>query len=111
MKYKGNLKAKNIDAARDMMSGFIPYEDDESYMSIQYKGSNLCSDFHCKCGKDIHFCGEYFHHVKCGHCKSVYYLCPTIMVIELEEEPSFGTYMGYDCELGDPDWKDSVKVN
>lgn len=39
---------------------------------IQWKGTDVCFDFHCPCGYDGHFDGYFAYAVKCKRCGSVY---------------------------------------
>jgi hypothetical protein len=45
----------------------------------QYKGTDLCADFDCDCGKGFHIEGYFAYNVECPHCGTVYplpYLIP-----------------------------------
>lgn len=42
------------------------------YAFLQWKGTNVCMDFHCKCGAHCHFDGYFAYAVKCPHCETVY---------------------------------------
>lgn len=35
---------------------------------IQWKGTDVCMDFHCECGAHCHFDGDFAYVVKCPHC-------------------------------------------
>lgn len=39
---------------------------------VQYKGTDICMDFHCECGAHCHFDGYFAYSVKCPHCGTVY---------------------------------------
>jgi hypothetical protein len=39
---------------------------------IQWKGTDVCLDFHCKCGAHLHFDCEFLYGVHCEHCNRVY---------------------------------------
>lgn len=39
---------------------------------IQWKGTDLCMDFHCECGTHNHYDGYFAYHVKCKGCGQVY---------------------------------------
>ena len=39
---------------------------------IQWKGTDVCMDFHCKCGEHMHFDCDFLYHVKCCNCGEVY---------------------------------------
>lgn len=53
------------------------YEDlgvdtDEPYCFIQWKGTDICMDFYCKCGAHLHFDGYFAYAVRCPHCSTVW---------------------------------------
>jgi len=54
---------------------------------IQWKGTNVCMDIHCKCGEHMHIDADFAYHVKCGACGTVYACNGHIQLIELEETP------------------------
>lgn len=39
---------------------------------LQWKGTDACFDFNCKCGSHCHFDGEFAYYVRCAHCKTVW---------------------------------------
>ncbi len=78
-----NKKAKNSTAAWDMQECF----SGKPHGWIQWKGTNVCMDIHCKCGALAHVDSDFAYHVKCAHCGTVYMCNGHIELIELEEEP------------------------
>lgn len=60
---------------------------EESYrVYIQYKGTDICMDFHCECGNDTHFDGDFTYAVRCPYCKGVYELSSYINTRKLTPE-------------------------
>lgn len=55
---------------------------------IQWKGTDVCMDIHCKCGSLLHVDAKFAYHVKCPYCETVYFCNGHIELIELTEEPS-----------------------
>ena len=55
---------------------------------IQWKGTEVCMDIHCKCGNSSHIDDDFAYHVKCPKCNTVYRCNPNIELIEIEEEPT-----------------------
>lgn len=49
---------------------------------IQFKGTNLCMDVHCKCGAHTHIDGDFLYFIKCSECGVVYELNGHIELIE-----------------------------
>ena len=39
---------------------------------IQWKGTDVCMDFHCECTAHLHFDGYFAHYIECPHCRSVW---------------------------------------
>ena len=56
---------------------------------IQWKGTDVCLDFYCKCGVNLHFDTYFLYFVKCGHCKTCYMMNGHVEAIELEKEPEY----------------------
>lgn len=54
---------------------------------LQWKGTNVCMDMHCKCGHHSHIDADFTYSVKCPECSTVYMCNGHIEFIELEEEP------------------------
>jgi hypothetical protein len=45
----------------------------ESDVSIQWKGTEVCCDFHCECGGYAHLCGvKFMYQIKCDKCGVVW---------------------------------------
>jgi phage FluMu protein Com len=54
---------------------------------IQWKGTTVCMDIHCKCGYLSHIDSGFAYHVKCPRCNTIYFCNGHIELIELEEDP------------------------
>ena len=54
---------------------------------VQWKGTNVCMDIHCKCGETSHIDADFAYHVKCPNCGTVFMCNGHIELIELEVEP------------------------
>ena len=53
------------------MSKFISDGYQEGpYAFLQWKGTDVCMDFHCDCGAHCHFDGDFAYNVRCPHCGS-----------------------------------------
>lgn len=53
---------------------------------IQFKGTDLCIDIHCKCGAMTHFDGGFCYFIKCVVCGQVYELNGHIELIERKKD-------------------------
>jgi len=114
-------KAKNIEDAWNIQETY----EDQPHGWIQWKGTDVCMDIHCKCGVLLHICNvDFAYHVKCLECNTVYFCNGHIELIELEEEPADCVVKAYDdekagiidlerekCLLCSFDWKDCICVN
>jgi len=76
-------KAKNSADAWEMQD----MRKDEPHCWIQWKGTNVCMDFHCECGESSHIDDDFTYYIKCTKCKRVYFCNGHIELIELKEEP------------------------
>lgn len=85
-------KAKNSDEAWEMQERYkgIPHG------WVQWKGTDVCMDVHCKCGALLHIDSDFVYNVKCIHCNTVYMCNGHIELIELEEEPENCVVIGRD---------------
>jgi hypothetical protein len=54
---------------------------------IQWKGTDVCMDVHCKCGAHLHIDGYFAYTVKCAHCGTAYMMNGHIEMIELVDLP------------------------
>lgn len=70
-------------ATRD---GDVKYEDGEAHGWIQWKGTNVCMDVRCSCGKTGHVDAEFCYHVRCGYCGKVFAVGQNIMLIPLSSD-------------------------
>jgi len=78
-----NKKANNSDEAWGMQETY----KDKPHGWVQWKGTDVCMDVHCKCGELCHIDAGFAYYVKCTHCGTVYMVNGHVELIELEEEP------------------------
>lgn len=58
----------------------------ESHGWIQWKGTDVCIDLHCKCGFHGHYDGDFLYFWECPQCHAKYALGQTVRLIELSAE-------------------------
>lgn len=93
--------------------------EDQPHGWIQWKGTDVCMDIHCKCGCLVHIDTDFAYFVKCLECNTIYFCNGHIELIEIEEEPDHCVAKAYDsdkigivdldkekCIICDNDWKD-----
>jgi hypothetical protein len=51
---------------------------------IQWKGTNICMDFYCKCGYDNHYDGYFAYFVQCSKCSQIYKMAQSIEMEEVD---------------------------
>lgn len=52
---------------------------------IQWKGTDVCLDFHCKCGEHHHVDAAFVYGLKCGSCGQVYTMPTTIALKPVDD--------------------------
>lgn len=62
-----------------------PFKDDQPQGWIQWKGTNVCADFHCKCGADFHIDSDFAYMVGCRVCSTVYAVNGYIKLHEIDQ--------------------------
>lgn len=53
---------------------------------IQWNGTDVCMDIHCKCGELTHVDAEFCYYVKCIYCGTVYFCNGHIELIEVSKD-------------------------
>lgn len=61
--------------------------EDQPHGWIQWKGTNVCIDVHCKCGAHLHFDCDFLYHIQCHKCERYYFMNGHIEMIEILEKP------------------------
>ncbi len=52
---------------------------------IQWKGTDVCMDVHCKCGLHSHIDADFAYYIKCPRCNRVYLNNSHVELIEIEK--------------------------
>lgn len=55
-------------------------------VGIQWKGTDICGDFHCKCGAHGHVDDYFCYYYRCSQCDALYALPHWIGLREVEGE-------------------------
>jgi hypothetical protein len=53
---------------------------------IQWKGTDVCMDVYCSCGKHTHVDADFCYHVKCGACGALFAVCATVRLMPVTEQ-------------------------
>lgn len=59
----------------------INWEQNAPYAFIQWKGTDVCLDWHCACGEQYHLDASFLYAVQCGACQCVYALEPFVRLV------------------------------
>jgi len=57
-----------------------------SSVFVQWKGTDVCLDLHCRCGHDGHFDGDFAYFLRCVACGRVYEMPHTFFLVEVSED-------------------------
>jgi len=52
---------------------------------IQWKSSDVCIDYYCKCGNHSHFDGYFAYTFECPECQTIYTCSSVIELIEIKQ--------------------------
>ncbi|MFZ4534341.1 MAG: hypothetical protein ACOYOJ_21360 [Alsobacter sp.] len=55
-----------------MPSGFDEADETQTHAFIQWKGTDVCMDFHCHCGTSCHVDASFAYTVRCPTCQTVW---------------------------------------
>lgn len=64
---------------------FKPHPDTDAETFIQWKGTDVCMDFHCRCGQSSHLDDDFAYSVRCPHCGRTFDLGTQVRAIETTE--------------------------
>lgn len=75
--------------AKDEAEAWIIQEryKDKPHGWVQWKGTDVCMDVHCKCGHMSHIDSSFVYSVKCPQCGTCYMVNGHVEFIELDNTP------------------------
>ena len=50
---------------------------------IQWKGTDVCCDIHCRCGTHLHYDGDFMYFVRCSECHAVWEIGTHVAMYEV----------------------------
>lgn len=53
---------------------------------IQWKGTNVCMDVYCECGKHTHVDAEFCYRIRCGECGKLYDVAAYVRLVPIPPE-------------------------
>lgn len=59
---------------------------------IQWRGTDVCMDVHCKCGEISHIDSDFCYYVECPACHTIYSCNGNIELIEIDDEEDLGVF-------------------
>ena len=66
--------------------GYVEAAPGKPYGWVQWKGTRVCMDLHCRCGAHGHIDAQFAYFVKCLVCGRVYAVGQNILLYELSSE-------------------------
>lgn len=90
------------------MSSFIEDNPTNPHAFIQWKGTDVCMDFHCDCGAHCHFDGDFAYAVKCPHCETIWEMPCNIVPRRADERTYPDHVRGAKLMEPDGDYADEV---
>ncbi len=78
------MNTQESDEYIEKRKGKLYDNEDVTWGNIQWKGTDVCMDIHCKCGYMAHLDADFAYYVICPECKRVYELCPVVEMIEID---------------------------
>jgi len=61
----------------------------ENNTFIQWKGTDVCMDFHCDCGHHNHYDDYFAYYVKCKGCGQVYQTGTSIKMTKVNDQKNY----------------------
>lgn len=77
--------AKNLEEANKLFDSHSAYDG-----FIQWKGTDVCMDFHCSCGHANHYDGYFGYEIICEHCRTVFapsHKVEMVRILEPNDDP------------------------
>lgn len=71
--------ASSVKQERELQEDF----KDSPHAWIQWKGTYVCMDVYCNCGKHFHIDDEFAYYVQCPYCKDTFSCNPHIELIKV----------------------------
>ena len=69
---------------------FEQFPGTDAEVFIQWKGTEVCMDLHCPCGKHSHFDVDFAYYVRCPECGSVYELGTQVKLVKVGQGENDG---------------------
>jgi len=86
----------------DKVADASPVDTDGPYGWIQWKGTSVCIDLHCSCGRHSHVDAWFAYSFRCA-CGRLWGLDPHVVLVPLEEEDVAGACKPVEDPYGDDD--------
>ena len=73
-----------------MSDVYYAHGDAPAHSFIQWKGTDVCLDFHCECGTHAHFDGDFAYVIVCPACGAEWEQPATIPLRRNDRPEEFG---------------------
>jgi hypothetical protein len=77
---------------------FAKYPGSDAEMFIQWKGTDVCIDFRCKCGASYHYDGDFMYAVHCQACGRFYKMGTQVLAREIPREDVSGILVDFSAD-------------
>lgn len=79
----GKQKWETVYRAVEAKMRGAPAGEPETF--IQWKGTNVCLDFHCPCGHHSHWDCDFIYSLRCPGCRKIWRLGTRVQAVEISE--------------------------
>jgi hypothetical protein len=73
----------------DKIDAGSPVNKEGPHAWVQWKGTDVCADIHCPCGRHGHVDADFAYVVRCG-CGRLWGMDPYVTLVELTEADTVG---------------------
>lgn len=63
---------------------FEPVPGTDARNFIQWKGTDVCLDFYCRCGAHGHVDGDFAYYVRCAACGTIYEMGTQVKAVAID---------------------------
>lgn len=82
----GRTAGVGIDSCPYCRGTFDQFPGSDASMFIQWKGTDLCMDFHCECGRHSHIHGMFGYVIECVGCGALYEMGTQVRAYRMSDE-------------------------
>ena len=96
----------------EWINSVAPNSTDNASVRPQWKGTDICMDFTCRCGAGMHLDGEFIYYIECPDCHKMYAMPSKIILHEIPdghvEEAVKSEMMHTEREISPGNWEYAI---